>query len=226
MKKEIRLILISLISIVILGSLYIRYKERMYRFDNKTQIQEKKIIDNLTEQVETNVIRKQPIQDKQLEELLARYIYSRYYRMYEKLAKEISHYLVYESKIPYLMIGLVEAESSFIVQQVSSVGAAGLGQIRYKFWKKEAKQFNINNKKELFDPIKNLRLSEYILLKFIKEEGSIEKALVRYHTGVKGGLVKIKNIKQRKRTKEYIKRILSVCGDVYLYVQLNNEKIN
>lgn len=81
---------------------------------------------------------------------------------------------------------LVEIESNYNSRAVSSVGALGLTQIRFKFHKERC---GLKNKKQLFNPAINLNCGFKVLKYYIRECGSIERGLACYNAG-KGGMKK------------------------------------
>ena len=58
--------------------------------------------------------------------------------------------------------------------------------MRWKIWQKELKKLGINSKRELFEIDKGIKAGYYILTKYYKQTGSVEKALNRY-VGAKNG---------------------------------------
>jgi len=225
-------------TILLLISGYLIYKDR-YRIVNIIHIQEpvkKKLVQKPIEKKKKVIIPNSVYvmsmshvdikQKKMLQNKIVNWLTKTYGRMYKQLAIQISEYLINNSKMPILLIGLAGAESSFIVQNTSSASAYGLCQIRYSIWKKECpdimKSYGIISYKELYDPIKNLKMAEYILTKYLKEaNGNIYNALVRYQSGAKS-ILKLKP-KKRRTTRKYINKIFSICGKLYVYITLNTE---
>ncbi len=87
---------------------------------------------------------------------------------------------------PLLMNAIIHVESKGNHKAVSSKGAYGLMQVRYKPWKKDLKQFGIYSHKDLFNPIKNKQAGQYILnWHYQQVNGDLQKALCNYSGGAK-----------------------------------------
>lgn len=106
----------------------------------------------------------------------------------------------YTSKVEHpinydLISKVIKVESNWNAKAVSSKGALGLGQIRYAVWHKELKEKNIiKNRKDLFDPQKNIIATKYILDKyFIESKGDLRKTLTKYSGGAKNYYQKVTN---------------------------------
>jgi soluble lytic murein transglycosylase-like protein len=83
---------------------------------------------------------------------------------------------------PYLIMAVIQVESSFDQHAVSSVGAYGLMQVNYSVWKDElAIDFN-----RIFEKKYNIDLGLKILKQYYEEaSGNIFMALYRYNNGYK-----------------------------------------
>jgi hypothetical protein len=83
---------------------------------------------------------------------------------------------------PYLVMAVIQVESSFDQHAVSSVGAYGLMQVNYSVWKDElAIDFN-----RIFEKEYNIDLGLKILKHYYEEaSGNIFMALYRYNNGYK-----------------------------------------
>jgi len=83
---------------------------------------------------------------------------------------------------PYLIMAVIQVESSFDQHAVSSVGAYGLMQVNYSVWKEElAIDFN-----RIFEKKYNIDLGLKILKQYYEEaSGNIFMALYRYNNGYK-----------------------------------------
>lgn len=133
---------------------------------------------------------------------------------------------------PFLILGVIDAESGFDKEAVSSVGARGLMQIMPETGKWIASQIDILNFKEeeLFDPETNIMMGSWYL-KFLLDRynGNIENALAAYN----GGHGNVDNWLQDERysndgenltnipfieTKEYVRIVkenISYCRKTY-----------
>jgi hypothetical protein len=83
---------------------------------------------------------------------------------------------------PYLIMAVIQVESAFDQNAVSSVGAYGLMQVNYSVWKNElAVDFN-----RIFEKEYNIDLGLKILKHYYEEaSGNIFMALYRYNNGYK-----------------------------------------
>lgn len=102
------------------------------------------------------------------------------YPLFSKIS-EVVYLKSKEYKInPDLILALIEIESSFKPNSISTQGAYGLMQINYKVWKKE---LNIDSSK-IFDIEYNVDLGIRILKMYLKEsKGDLMKALHLYNNG-------------------------------------------
>jgi hypothetical protein len=80
-----------------------------------------------------------------------------------------------------LLHNIARVESSHNDKAVSNRGAIGRYQIRYAVWHKELKQLGIiKHKNDLFNRDKNELAARYILNKYYRQTGNLEKTLQRY----------------------------------------------
>jgi soluble lytic murein transglycosylase-like protein len=88
---------------------------------------------------------------------------------------------------PYLVLGVIFAESHLNPNAESKMGALGLMQVRYITWKlePELKSNGVDVRHKLFWIDANIKAGTDILARFIKEAGgNIGTALYRYNTGI------------------------------------------
>lgn len=88
---------------------------------------------------------------------------------------------------PYLVLGVIFAESHLNPNAESKMGALGLMQVRYITWKlePELKSNGVDVRYKLFWIDANIKAGTDILSRFIKEAGgNIGTALYRYNTGI------------------------------------------
>jgi len=102
--------------------------------------------------------------------------------LYEEL---IFHYSELRDLDPFLVMGLIRAESSFRSQVTSPVGASGLMQIMPSTgeWLAERKGISFTEG-DLFNPAYNIRLGTYYLRLLINMFGYIDTALAAYNAGM------------------------------------------
>jgi soluble lytic murein transglycosylase len=88
---------------------------------------------------------------------------------------------------PYLMLAIIKTESSFNYKSVSRKGAIGLMQLlpdTAYYISEKVDDLSVENKKEIFDPVTNIRLGinyyNYLLSKF---NGNEEVAIAAYNLG-------------------------------------------
>jgi len=88
---------------------------------------------------------------------------------------------------PYLMLAIIKTESSFNYKSVSRKGAIGLMQLLPKtayYISEKVDDLFVENKKEIFDPVVNIRLGinyyNYLFNKFNRNE---EMAIIAYNLG-------------------------------------------
>ena len=99
-----------------------------------------------------------------------------------------------------ILLAIIQRESSFNPFECSKANARGLGQIRPFYydrkgnpvdvWGQELKESNIiEDYKDLYDPVLNIKATNYILTKYLDETGSLKKALYKYVGGKKDNYV-------------------------------------
>ena len=113
---------------------------------------------------------------------------------------------------PDLFVNLVQAESSFIPDNISEDGAVGLTQIMPNTALKPG--YNVTPIENRLDPLDNLRFGAEYYKAMLDEFGSNELALAAYNTGP-GNLAKILNREEAMEgeTQKYVKNILGVEFD-------------
>ena len=100
---------------------------------------------------------------------------------YEEL---ILHYSAERDLDPFLVMGLIRAESSFRSQVVSPVGARGLMQIMPATGEWLAEQMGYSFEEEdLFNPAYNVRMGTYYLNHLIGLFEDVDTALAAYNAG-------------------------------------------
>jgi soluble lytic murein transglycosylase-like protein len=121
------------------------------------------------------------------------YIQHKNNKVYPSLAEDIARAVVSSAgkyKLPKeVLLALIEVESTFNYCAESSAGAIGLMQIYPKIWLKEGAKENlitqnvISNKKDLYDPTKNIAAGAFILSHYYKQTKSLKGALTKYFGG-------------------------------------------
>ena len=113
---------------------------------------------------------------------------------------------------PDLFVNLVQAESSFIPDNISEDGAVGLTQIMPNTALKPG--YNVTPIENRLEPLDNLRFGAEYYKAMLDEFGSDELALAAYNTGP-DNLAKILNreIAMPEETLKYIKNILGTDFD-------------
>ncbi len=91
----------------------------------------------------------------------------------------------YAYNVPSIvLLGKICQESSCNRQAVSSVGAVGLTQVRWRFWGDFLKDRGIAyHEKDLFDPETSIHAGAAILSYLIEKHGDLQGALRRYSGG-------------------------------------------
>jgi soluble lytic murein transglycosylase-like protein len=123
-------------------------------------------------------------------------------RWYER--KQIwANKVLFENSINERLIkAIIHVESSGNPKAVSKKGAYGLMQVRWAVWHIELKKAGIIKTKQcLFNPEKNVKAGEYILAKYYKQTGDIEKALIKYSGGARGYIKKVMEAKKESENK-------------------------
>jgi len=137
------------------------------------------------------VLRQQEIRIKELEEKLKilNIIEDFQVGFKEKEVGELTCVIYDESKKygydPLLILALILAESSFRKEQVSTMGAQGLMQVKPSIGYDLAKRRGLNWKGELslFEPAFNIQLGTLYLFELILKFKDVKKALVAYNVG-------------------------------------------
>ena len=86
---------------------------------------------------------------------------------------------------PFLVMGLIQAESSFRADAISPVGAAGLMQIMPSTaeWLAELMEISYTEA-DLFNPAYNIRMGTFYLRRLINYFGYVDTALAAYNAGM------------------------------------------
>ena len=137
------------------------------------------------------VLRQQEIRIKELEEKLKilNIIEDFQVGFKEREVGELTCVIYDESKKygydPLLILALILAESSFRKEQVSTMGAQGLMQVKPSIGYDLAKRRGLNWKGELslFEPAFNIQLGTLYLFELILKFKDVKKALVAYNVG-------------------------------------------
>jgi len=108
-----------------------------------------------------------------------------------------------ETKYPLLMLALIRRESNFNPIAISDKGAVGLCQIMWEAHEKELQTANIaQEKRDLFDIETNIKASNLIFTKYLKQSNQdLKMALKKYVGGAHS---------------TYARDILEYLGEVYL----------
>lgn len=155
-----------------------------------------------------------PYKDK--ENMMA-FIQSQNVKVYEKLAENIVEGIFQASEKydlpPTVLLSLINVESSFRYDAVSSLGAIGLTQIYPPVWVDDKdNKYNlvtlgiIKKKKDLYDPIKNIHAGAFVLKHYLDEaigkndDNPLKFALTRYF----GGKVNEHYTKMRLSMADYV----------------------
>jgi len=102
--------------------------------------------------------------------------------LYEEL---IFHYSEARDLDPFLVMGLIRAESTFRSQVTSPVGASGLMQIMPTTGEWLAERMEIAfTEADLFNPAYNIRMGTYYLRLLINMFGYVDTALAAYNAGM------------------------------------------
>ncbi len=103
----------------------------------------------------------------------------------ERLADTITRYSEQHGHDPFLVLAVIDTESSFRRSVVSRKGAVGLMQIRPFVAKAQARELNISEKDavKLLDPATNVMIGTYYLAKMRKRFGNLSLALEAYNRG-------------------------------------------
>jgi soluble lytic murein transglycosylase-like protein len=129
----------------------------------------------------------QSAKTKEWEDIYA-YIQKRNYRVYPRLAAEITdHVLEYSEKYKVkwpIVVSVMTVESNFNYSSVSNKDAVGLMQIVHKYWKDDPDYKKIIEKEiDLFDPQLNIEAGCLILNKLKKQHKDPRKYLNAYYGG-------------------------------------------
>lgn len=104
-----------------------------------------------------------------------------------ELARKVAESIVKNSKRtnldPYLIICMIEVESSFRSKAISKKGALGLMQVKPSVANSIAHEILGDEKLNLFDPEHNIAIGTYYLSKLLDSFGDLETALLAYNLG-------------------------------------------
>ncbi|MGA1845991.1 lytic transglycosylase domain-containing protein [Deferribacter abyssi] len=127
---------------------------------------------------------------------------------------DIAYTIVDESRKnkidPYLVLSLILTESSFNHRSISRKGAIGLMQILPNtayYISKFKDDIDISHKKELFDPITNIKIGvSYFAYLLKKYNGNIKYAIIAYNLGPSNLNYRLR--KKKKVPKFYYNRVI------------------
>ena len=124
-----------------------------------------------------------PIKRPEIKPILIDWVYKNSIRISRQTATDIVSAAL-KTNHPILILALIRVESEFSPTAVSSVGAKGLGQIRFEVHKKALATLNITDARDLFDIDKNIVATELILMDMLRmNKGNIVKTLDSYVGG-------------------------------------------
>lgn len=113
-----------------------------------------------------------------------------------------------------LVLAVIETESSYKADAVSSVGAKGLMQIRPEFHEDRMNRLNCT---DLFDPYQNVKVGMDFLAELIeKYNGNLHKALTAYNHGETGATKDFfsKGIYQSKHSRKVLETTEKIKGEI------------
>lgn len=178
MPKSVKLILIYVIAMVVLtlslcGLVYIYAK--LIETQNELAVAVA-VLDSYRDKLD-------PIKRPEIKPILIDWVYKNSIRISKQTAADIVSATL-KTDHPILLLALIRVESEFNPAAVSSVGAKGLGQIRFEVHKKALATLNITDARDLFDIDKNIVATELILMDMLRmNKGNIVKTLDSYVGG-------------------------------------------
>lgn len=106
-------------------------------------------------------------------------------KVYDRLAQEMVEAAMASGKryriSPVLVLGVMQAESEFNLNAVSSKGARGLMQIHPEAWEVQLRAKGIIQKSsDYHDPIRSIEAGCFVLRAYLDETKDFEKALIKY----------------------------------------------
>lgn len=181
-KKEtiITLLIISLFSLLVL-QLYNQYQFKkiidlnieLYKLKDQNRILDKEIEKLIQEE-------EQKEENKLIKEI-AEWIYESTQHVPLELAEEMAQFTIDNCEYPKAVLAIIKEESKFnMFAHRSDTKVYGLGQIHYKSWKEELKDFGVEKSRDLFDWKKNILAVDYIYGKYRKQNKNINNTLKRY----------------------------------------------
>lgn len=123
------------------------------------------------------------------------------YSVSQRIADQLAPLIIYSAEqhkiSPYLLAALIQQESSFRKNAVSSAGAIGLTQVMPQYWRKHCEA-------NLFDEKNNIHCGGLILSQYHQQTNDINKALAYYNVGPTGFE---KNDKMRQQGLKYARSV-------------------
>jgi soluble lytic murein transglycosylase-like protein len=121
--------------------------------------------------------------------------------------------LIYEVAVrhavnPHLVAAVIHVESAFNPRAISRKGACGLMQLLPD----TARRFGLKQKKEIFDPAKNLEAGvKYLKWLTRRFDGDVQRVLAAYNAG-EGAVDRFGGIPPYRETKNYVQKIFGLLG--------------
>ena len=121
--------------------------------------------------------------------------------------------LIYEVAVrhavnPHLVAAVIHVESSFNPRAISRKGACGLMQLLPD----TARRFGLKQKKEIFDPAKNLEAGvKYLKWLTRRFDGDVQRVLAAYNAG-EGAVDRFGGVPPYRETKNYVQKIFGLLG--------------
>lgn len=117
---------------------------------------------------------------------------------------------------PYLILCIIEIESSYRIHAISGKGAVGLMQIKPSVANSIANQILKDEKYDLHNPEHNITIGTFYLSRLIEYFGDLEKALLAYNIGPTRVMEILKS--NEKPPDRYLKKIKG-CYSKFTYTQ-------
>lgn len=140
------------------------------------------------------------------------------YSVPRKIADQLAPLIIYSAEqhhiSPYLLAALIQQESSFRKNAVSSAGAIGLTQVMPQYWRKHCGH-------NLFDEKNNIHCGSYILSRYHLQTNNMNKALAYYNVGPTGFE---KNDKMRQQGLKYAKSVQQFHQHILTQVNPKNQQ--
>ena len=123
--------------------------------------------------------------EKEYRDQLSEWVFSRSSKISRQAARQIVDE-VFRYDHPLLLLALCQAESEFSPTAYSSVGAVGLGQIRWTIWGKTLTQAGIlKESRDLYDVSMNIRATNFIIGTLMKSAKGNPVAILEAYVGGK-----------------------------------------